>query len=517
MGFFDDLIDKFIFRNETNNTSTTRDYVPGLSSSGIAGRNHGAHLYVEAPPEFEASSAQICGFFPFILSASSHLIGAPLGTNLLNHSTVCGDPISYFINGITSSPSGFMLGLNGRGKSSLGVRVATYLVDVGHLVLVLGDLKPDYVGFTLENGGKVINLGRSIGGINPLDCGPWKNWLHKLSPETRKTVEAGIHGRRLNVLQGLIEFLLQRSLTEKNSETTILSIAIKIASENAAHENRQPLPSDVQGVVASRHPQIRAQILEITDKEYDAQVRDLLTGLNGLGKHGPFGDVFCRHTTEEMPLDASVCFNVAGVDENDTLLRAAIQLVCWSYGQAGASCAKILADEKDMFGIPLAPEVHHMMIMDELWQILRAWEGSVYRIDGITRINRTEGLGQLQITHSMKDLELSTPELTKIAIGFVERSAVLYLGGLARNEMPLLEKVRRFSNQEKEWLVSWSSEGTVNPSTNEVTPPPGRGKFMLKTGEFPGIPFSVKLTEPEKRIHDTNEAWAGAIEAVRAT
>lgn len=516
MSVLDRLVDKiYSMRGHEIPAASLAERLPGLTGKGFTGRNGGAQKYVEAPPEFEATSSQVCGFWPFSVGASSPLIGAVLGRNLLNGSVVCGDPMTNFVRGVISSPSAFVLGLNGRGKSSLAVRIAICSIDLGYLVLVLGDLKPDFVGLMAETGGKVIDIGRGTGGINPLDCGPWKHHLHRLGAEKRQKVSAQIHGRRVNALAGLIELLLHDKLSEENSEITVLSVAIGVAADEAAEKGQlvQPLPSDVQAIIASRHPRIRANILASSDEEYDASVRRLLTGLNGLNEHGPYGDVFCRQTTEEMPLDQSVNFNVASIDETDVTLRAAVQLVCWSYGQAGAHCAKTLAEEVDEDGVPLAPQRHHLMIMDELWQILQAWEGSVYRINGITKVNRTEGLGQIMITHSMKDLELSTEERTKIAIGFVERSAMLYLGGLARNEMDLLDRVRRFSNREKNLMVEWSSEGTVNPSTGKVSPPPGRGKFLLKTGEHPGVPFRTELTAGEHRIHDTNSAWAQAMTA----
>ena len=92
---------------------------------------------------------------------------------------------------------------------------------------------------------------------------------------------------------------------------------------------------------------------------------------------------------------------------------------------------------------------------------------------------------------------------------------MLYLGGLARNEMADLLSVRPFSKKEQDLLVQWSAEGSINPVTGKPSPPPGRGKFLMKTGDMPGVPFSTgrSLTAREKQIHDTNAAWAAAIGA----
>lgn len=67
---------------------------------------------------------------------------------------MCGDPMSLFVRGVVSSPSAMVMGLNGRGKSSVIVRMLLYLDSLGFVPLVLSDLKPDYVGVTQEIGGK---------------------------------------------------------------------------------------------------------------------------------------------------------------------------------------------------------------------------------------------------------------------------------------------------------------------------------------------------------------------------
>lgn len=526
MSKVDELVDQAVrkvnrfFGKETPTVAAAYDALPGLTARGFEAPGGGAHLHVDAPMEFQGMSTQVAGMWPFGIGTASPMIGALLGKNLITGQPLMGDPLSLFLAGIYSAPSGFILALNGRGKSSLVVRICLNLMDLGFIPLCLGDLKPDYVGMVTEVGGQVVRVGLgNIGTVNALDAGPIWHHLDRLSPKTRAEVEGQIHGRRVNTVAGLIEMILQRSLTEENSEHTILSSAIRVVAEEADQEGRQPELADLRRVIQNRHPRIRAAILDMTEAEYDLEVRDLVKGIIGLGPDGIFGGMFWGKTTHEMDMYKAVVFDVSSIDESEALLRAAAQLVIWSYGQGGALAAKILANEPDTEDPTgqrmLGPEIHHLMIMDELWQILQAWEGSVYRINTITKINRQKGLGQIMITHSMKDLELSTPETTKMARGFVERSSMLFLGGLAEDEKDDLRKIKRFSNKEINQLVDWSAEGTINPATGETNPPPGRGHFLLKTSNSPGIPFRVDMTEPEHRIHDTNEAWANAITAAR--
>jgi hypothetical protein len=504
MSVFDQLTDAVLNKvlgrsaNQAEGTSLL------LTEKGMDVTHGGMVSWVEAPPEFTATSNQTAGLWPFAVGTSSPLVGAVLGRNLLNGSVVCGDPINLFLRGIISSPSGFILGLNGRGKSSVAVRMALALVDQGFLIVGASDVKPDLAGFTRAVGGELVRVAPGVGAINPLDTGPLWHRLGELDELAQRQMRAEIHSRRLNALTGLLELVFKAPLDARQQEPTVLSMAITEAAEHAQAQGRQPLIADVVAVIRSAPPAIMVAILVENETAYNAQVRNLLAGLNALGEHGPFGDVFCQDTSVQMPLDRCVDFDISAIDETQLDLRAAVQIVCWSYAQAGISAAKTLAQAG------LMEERHHLMIMDELWQALRASELLVYVIDAITRLNRTKGLGQLMITHSIKDLQLSTEELTKIAMGFVERSSMKILGGLAQNEMPLLENVFPLSGQEKVLLVAWSAEGSIDPKTGRTSPPPGRGRFMVKTGEAPGVPFQVNLTDAERRVHDTNAAWAQA-------
>lgn len=490
--------------------------VPTLTKYGYERPEGGACGWVEAPVEYQATSRQTAGLWPFCGAASSPLVGAPLGRNTINGQITCGDPISLYIKGIVSAPSGFIMALNGRGKSTIAVRWALALIDAGFLILVLGDLKPDYAGVVKETGGQVLTVAPGLSAINPLDAGPAWALLGQLPPKMQAAQRSEIHNRRLNTLRGLVELALGDVLTEKKNEGTVLSMAIRHASDKAEAEDRQPLVSDVQDVL--RDPPRDIIDMLVFDPELDENTRNrkyfeltetLQRGLNSLGPEGPFGDVFCRETSEPMRLDRSVSFDVSAIDEANGTLRAAVQLVCWSYGQAGASALKDLASEG------LIPERHHLMIMDELWQVLSADEQLVHRVNALTKLNRTKGLGQVLITHSMKDLQLSTPALTSIATGFLERSSVKVFGGLARNEMTDLTQVVPMSQKEQDLLVSLSAEGGVDPKTNRTLPPPGRGRFLLKLGETTGSPFYMNLTRKERQIHDTNEAWANSMAAHR--
>ena len=68
----------------------------------------------------------------------------------------------------------FVLGQPGTGKSALVKRLVTGSVACGTRALILGDTKPDYTPLIHHLGGQVIQVGRGLDTINPLDAGPWE-------------------------------------------------------------------------------------------------------------------------------------------------------------------------------------------------------------------------------------------------------------------------------------------------------------------------------------------------------
>jgi hypothetical protein len=268
-----------------------------------------------------------------------------------------------------------------------------------------------------------------------------------------------------------------------------------------------PLVGDVLALVQDRHPRIAKVAIDRGDEaHYYVRVEGLLDLLTALGENGPFGDMFSRPTTEHVELGRPMVFDLSSIDDSDSLLLAAAQSVCWNYGSAVVSAEKHLAEAG------LREQRHYFLVMDELWRMLRASSTMVFFLDALTRLNRSRGIGQIMATHTMNDLKLSTQELSDIASGFVERAAMVFMGGLAEAEMGNLTKVFSMSRAERDMITDWSSEGSVNPETSKAAVPPGRGKFILKIGKKPGVPFKVQLTDAELLVNDTNKAWKGASE-----
>ena len=209
--------------------------------------------------------------------------------------------------------------------------------------------------------------------------------------------------------------------------------------------------------------------------------------------------MFARHTTARLDLAApAVCIDVSGIPAADTKLQAAVLLACWAEGFGAVEAANALADAG------AAPQRRFLVVLDELWRVLRAGEGLVDRVDELTRLNRNQGVGQVMITHSLADLRAMDSEADRAkARGFVERAGAVICGGLPTQELVDLAGVVSFSRTERELLTSWSTP----PGWGVAAEPPGLGNFVLKVGQRPGIPFHVDLTPAEYDVNRTNKRW----------
>ena len=465
---------------------------PGDRGRRVAGG--GWSSVFEVPPEFEAPSNQVCGLWPFSAGSSLPPDGAILGRHQLQMAQVCADPVTWFRNGRILNPSAFVLGRPGLGKSTLIRRIITFLAAKGVVPMILSDLKPDYVKLIKALGGLVITLGRGGTNINPLDPGPAVKGLPHMEPERAERVRAQLEGRRLNTMAGLCELVRGEALSDY--ELVALRTAIRVLDPDL---ESTPLVDEVREVIEGRHEDVRRVIRDRgSDDRYDARTERLIDALQGVGSQGAFGDTFARQTSVPMVLDRPVVFDMSEVDDNDLQLQAALQLTCWSYGSATVQV------EKKLEAAGLEPERIYLLVMDELWRVLRASLQMVDRIDAITRLNRQLLLPQIMCTHTMEDLRLATEEATAKAWGFVERSEMVYLGGLAPKEMGNLDQVFAMPEKERTMITTWSDTITATGSGQ----PAGLGLFLLKLGSNPGIPFHLDLTPLEMDVNNTNERWA---------
>ncbi|MFD0822725.1 ATP/GTP-binding protein, partial [Micromonospora zhanjiangensis] len=455
---------------------------------------------LDPPALWRATTVQACGLWPFASGSGSPMVGVPLGQHLATGATVCGDPLNWFTRArYISNPSLFMLGMPGLGKSTLINRMLIGLSTQGVVPLVLGDLKPDYADTVRALGGQVISIARGMGGLNILDPGAMGAAAAKLGGEAGQVLAAETHGRVLNMVAALLTIVRGQAISDH--EQSVLSAALRHLRERTP-PGSAPQLTDLLRVIEEGPPQVRQITL---DRGQDSRYRDAVDPLHRslLGiLDGPLGDTFAARTATHVdPNATAVCIDISRIGEADGQLTAAAMLAAWSDGLGTVAASHALADAG------LAPRRWFFTILDELWRPMRAASGIVDRIDALTRLNRSLGLADAKITHTLKDAEALGSEADKAkARGFVERAGMVACAGLPRAEMQELGKVVGLSRREIDLVSSWSSPpGWAQNGEHEE--PPGRGRFLIKVGGRPGIPIRVAITDTERMLHDTNTRW----------
>jgi hypothetical protein len=228
---------------------------------------------------------------------------------------------------------------------------------------------------------------------------------------------------------------------------------------------------------------------------------------------GPRGTVFAGATTTRIDPERAggVCVDISAAARQSEDYLAAVMLACWSETFATVEAANALADAH------LAPQRHFLTVIDEMWRPMRLpGAGLVDKLDAITRLNRSEGVGHIFITHTLKDLEsMDSIAETRKAKGFAERSAITVTAGLAREDLLALSEIRRLSAAEVDTVAAWSTPPVWRPrvvqsgdGSTRPAPPPGAGRVLIKIGQRPGIATQVLLTQTELDLHDTNARWS---------
>ena len=207
---------------------------------------------------------------------------------------------------------------------------------------------------------------------------------------------------------------------------------------------------------------------------------------------GSLAGVFDGPTSQPIDLDApAVSVDISAVKAAGDKLLTAAMLCTWSYG-FGCVDAASRAGRPRRRPRPAPTSA----VMDELWRALRGAPGLVEHADSLTRLNRASGMAHIMITHSLADLDaLATEEDRAKARGFMDRSAITVLAGLPPRELARVAEITPLTGPERALVASWSAPESYQPGARH----PGRGKYLIKTGERLGIPVQLTLVGPEHR------------------
>jgi hypothetical protein len=455
----------------------------------IAGRV----AHVEPAPEYQATTVQACGLFPFTAGSGSPSFGVPFGRHMMWGEVVCCDPFSWMDAGLTTNRGVFFLGQPGTGKSSGGKRLCRGLMAFGVTPLFLGDAKPDYTDVVRSAGGQVIRIGRGLDRINPLDAGPLGTALARLSGAEADRLSLEVRGRRLNATLALCT-LVRTDAPLLNAEETVIGAAVDLLADRL-QPGADPTIPDILSIIREAPDRLVAAAEVDSLEEYRAETRRLRQTLRMLCE-GSLKGVFDGPTTTPIDLSApAVSVDISAVvSAGDTLLAAAM-LSTWSYGFAVIDASSALADAG------LTPPRRYVAVLDELWRALRGAAGLVDHADALTRVYRGRNVAHMMMTHSLDDLNALPTEADRAkARGFVDRCAITVLAGLPMRELDEVSRIVPLSQAEKAMVSSWSSPETWQPGARH----PGRGKYLIKTGQRVGIPVEMEYVADEARLYNTD-------------
>ena len=454
----------------------------------------GRAVHVGAGPEYQATTTQLCGLYPFVAGSGTPVAGTPVGRHQLWGEVVCLDPLAWLRAGLVTNPGVFVLGQPGTGKSALVKRLVTGAVAFGTKALILGDTKRDYTLLADFLGGQVIRIGRGLDKINPLDAGPLGTALRQMTGPAAAQLRWEVRSRRLSLLMALATLIREARLS--NAEEVVLGRAVDLLDERGT-PNRQPTVTDVLAVIEAGPDMLRSAARADTPARYADRVQDLVFTLDLLC-NGSLAGVFDGPTSHPIDLDApAVSVDISAVKAAGDKLLTAAMLCTWSYGFGCVDAASALAS------LGTAPARSYLAVMDELWRALRGAPGLVEHADSLTRLNRARGMAHIMITHSLADLDaLATEEDRARARGFMDRSAITVLAGLPPRELARVAEITPLTSPERALVASWSAPESYQPGARH----PGRGKYLIKTGERLGIPVQLTLVGPERELYDTDQA-----------
>ncbi|MGP9725369.1 ATP/GTP-binding protein [Corynebacterium sp. AOP40-9SA-29] len=490
----------------------------GYPSVAGNGRSSGLARTMAEPAEYLMATNYAAGWNPNSTGSPAPMIGPPIGRSLLDGKDVGFDALSWLGQGLLSTPSAFIMSVPGLGKSTLIRDTLLGHIAQGHVPIIPNDQKNEYSALVEAVGGQVIRLGHGLGTLNPLDPGA----MGRIIPELEQALATGT-GNPAKITATIRRAKKEVAAAQRRMVETIVSVgrqarmddfesaavaaALSELYEDEAAWVTPPELTDLINHLETGSDLLRKITVSADAEEYRQTMRPLLRSLYAL-MNGVTGEIFTGQTSDPIDVDhPAVVIDVSAIDDNDSTVKSAVMMACWSSAMGAVTAAQFLAD------VGLRRQKLYAVTLDELWGTLGGAPDLTRHVDALLRLLRTLGMAVYLITHGSKDLEtLPTIEDRNRAMGFIDRAGAVICGGLPAEELELLSGKLPFSEREKDEIVSWS-EGVPLPRVRDSQPaiPPGRGCFMIKSSKSnsPGVPIVTVVVSLEKtlKLHDTNSRF----------
>ncbi|WP_278315010.1 hypothetical protein [Lolliginicoccus levis] len=443
--------------------------------------------------QWQGTTAQLCGLFPFAAPSGAHLRGVPVGINAHTGEPVGLDPAQLLVDGLVSNTGLWIQGQPGIGKSTFVKRLLLGLAGFGFNVQILGDLKDEYEDIIRALDGQIIHLGRGRGTLNPLDTAPLRGAINASVGARRQQLIDDAAESRLALLEALLA-IESRTDNLRASERVLLARAVEIASRVAEAENRDPIIPEVLAVIDAGGAECMQAVAATSGADYEQKVLELVSSLR-LMCEGAIKGIFDRPSSFRIDDDTrAVSVSLASVEDASDNVVAAAMMCSWAWSSAMTAGQVAAGKRRNVF-----------QVQDELWRALRAAPGLVEKSDRVTRLGRHRGVISAQVTHSLEDLEALPSESDRAkARGLAARNALKVIGGTDNREMDRLDEITPFTSYERAEVTSWSAPPTWVPGQQH----PGRGRYLIKSGERIGIPVRMTLTDRERVLYNTDKAFS---------
>lgn len=471
-----------------------RTPLPGSRGWAVPGGGYAAH--VDAGDQYQGTTFQLAGLFPFIGGSGSRTRGVPIGYDLLTHEPVGLDPALWLQDGLVTNTGIWIQAQPGVGKSAFCKRLVVGLVAQGWFFFMPADVKGEYTELVKALGGSVFVLRR--GGrhrVNPLSAGPLRYLLSVAKGEDKISLEEAVRARRIALIDGLLTLKLRRPMTA--TEESVFAAAIDVTA--AAERNEPTLPQLLAVLDKPTGPLLdKARVLGELPRYFDL-MRDAINALDSL-VHGPLRGLFDGPSTVDVdPATPAVSLDISALDEEADEVIATAMLCSWAWGSSMIESTRMA---REAGGV----DRNILWVQDEMWRALRTAAGLVEKSDRMTRLNRQKGVASVYLTHSMDDLEaLASEEDRSKARGIAARCGIHVYGGLSESDLNAVARVVSVSAPERNMIASWQAAPTWMPGQKH----PGRGRYMIKSGARKGLPVEMVLSPQERELFDTDRAFAG--------
>jgi hypothetical protein len=489
-----------------------------LTPTGYLGRGGGRWNRVPAAPLWYGSSVQANGIYPFTAGTARPVSGAPCGTDLLTGTAVALDHHAFYMEGIISSPSMFLFGINGVGKSSTAQTMTLGMMARGMIPAVFNPLKKgEHTPLIEQAGGSVFEFGPNARHqLNLLSRGP----LGRAAAQIGGTVGAELEDLAMWKVtkQAQLALRVSRGAPLSDMEDAVVESLVQGILERSDF----PVTGDLRHAFREPSERVLSLTRQRTAEQFEAKFTDLGDSIEAM-LSGDLGRLLGG--TESIEIDAGnrggFCFDTSSIPSSATALLSTAMLMSWSLGmdsidahweiaKAEAGKQAAAAAEGDVY-VPAVTWSGYTTLMDEFWYPIRSTPGIVDQVDALSRSNRSVGTAEMKITHSPKDmLSLPNPEDREKARGLAERSGLLGLMALTTADLEELAQIKPLTNKEIALVSSFNAaeswgKGARNGDASSA--PPGAGKVLFKVEGRPGVPVKMIQTPTQKGLHNTDERF----------